>query len=138
MITTLNPRVSGLFVIIMLLGLIYNLYFNIYSWIFFLIGIVVTLPITLKIWDTIEANWTGVFKKFYSSKFFERKTKIVYKSWKLTWWLIPYCLIVYSLANFVILLYFNDKYLLQSFVSGSIFIVFLALHFTEGLLEVFI
>jgi len=124
-ITTLNPKISGLFAFVLLLGLVYNSYYNAYSSLFFLIGIIVTLPVILKTWRIIENNWKGVFKKFYSSGFFERKTKVVYKSWKLTWWLVPYCLFVYLAIEFLILFYFSDEYLMQSFVFGSIFIVFL-------------
>ena len=129
LITTLNPRISGLFAAVMLATLLYNTYYNIYSATFFLIGIVVTLPLILKTWKIMENNWKSVFKKFYSSGFFERKTDVVYKSWKLTWWLVPYCLFVYLAIELLIMFYFNDKYLMQSFVFGSIFIVFLITYF---------
>ena len=125
LITTLNPKISGFFALLMLLALIYNTNHNVYSGAFFLLGAIVTLPLIIKTWRIMEENWSSVFKKFYSSGFFERKPKVVYKSWKLTWWLVPYCLFVYLAIECLILYYFNDKYLMQSFVFGSIFIVFL-------------
>ena len=124
MITTLNPRICLFAIFITLLGLVYNAYYSIYSLVSFIIGIAVTYPIIKKVWKIIESNWKRVYKKFYSSHIFKRKFNIAKRSWKLTWWLIPYCLIAYFTINFIIIYYTNDPYILESFAFGAIFTVF--------------
>lgn len=125
MITTLNPRVCLFAILITLAGMIYNAYYSTYSLVSFLLGLAVTYPITKKVWNTIEANWKKVYKKFYSSHIFKRKFNIAKRSWKLTWWLVPYCLVVYLTINFIIIFYTGDSYILESFALGSIFTVFI-------------
>ena len=124
MITTLNPRICLIMIIITLIGISYNTYYSTYSIISFFIGIFVTYPITKKVWIVIETNWRSVYKKFYSSYIFKRKSDIAKKSWGLTWWLVPYCIIVYLIISFLIIYYTYDAYILESLSLGSIFTVF--------------
>lgn len=131
MITTLNPTICILAMFVTAFGLTYNACYNVYSIVTFLVGIIATYPIIKKVWNTIESNWTGVYKKFYSSHIFKRKFGVAKKSWKLTWWLVPYCLVVYLTINFIIIYYTQDSFLLESFALGAIFTVF-AITYAKG------
>ncbi len=123
MITTLNPRISAAAVLLTLAGLLYNSEFSTFSPAAFVLGIIITYPLAERTWNVIEKNWK-MYRVFYSAGVHKRKMDIIRKSWKLTWWIVPYCLVVYSAFSFGILILYNDIYLLDSMVMGSIFTVF--------------
>ena len=121
-ITTLNP-VFGIFVaslsIVVFLGEISYGNTGVAA---FVLGYISTLPLIVMIWRTMKKNWP-VYRKFYSMPFHKRDMKTIRKSWRLTWWTLPYSLIVFSALDVVILL---NPYLgsLNSFLFGSLFATF--------------
>jgi hypothetical protein len=103
MLTTLNPRFAGAVVLLSLVGLYLELIQNNYSIVAFFLGVLATLPLMSKVWRTMEKNWP-VYRVFYSMPFNRRNMKLVRKSWNLTWWIIPYVVIVFALIDSFVLL----------------------------------
>ncbi len=124
MITTINPKIALSLALFSLFGLFYNMYYEMASYVTFSIGVILALPVSIKTWFVIKKHWKTVYKKFYSLSLFERKM-IALKSWKLTWWIVPYCLVAYSIITVLIIHYSNNVYLLESLLLGSVFTVFM-------------
>ncbi|MBI5347549.1 MAG: hypothetical protein HZB66_02990 [Candidatus Aenigmarchaeota archaeon] len=128
MITSLNPRLSLALSIMSFLLMLYLMMYDINSMLGFVTGMILTYPLISGIWKTITKNWKSVFKPFYSKSFHKRKIKIILKSWKLTWWLAPYCLLVYGLATTLIMIFFNSLYVVHGLLLGSVFEAFWFVH----------
>ena len=119
-LTTLNPVVSFGLAALSLVGIIIVSFFDSLAVSVFALGIAVTFPIAKKMWVVIEKNW-GIYKKFYKAKTFEKRFEAAKKSWQLTWWIVPYCLSVYSFLSILIIFYSGSIYLLYSLILGAIF-----------------
>jgi hypothetical protein len=120
MITALNPRVSLVICVLALLGLENET--GDWSFIAFLLGFLVTLPLIALVWKTMKKNWQ-VYRKFYIMGYHHRDMSVIRKSWKLTWWIIPYTVIIYSALDVWILL--NPGYGSPiSLLCGVLFAVF--------------
>src|SRR3990167_1437976 len=68
----------------------------------FVLGYIFTLPLIIMIWRAMRKHWP-IYKKFYSMSLHKRDMKTVIRSWKLTWWVLPYTLVVYSILEIIIL-----------------------------------
>ena len=88
MITYLNPKVSESIAVVSVISLVYSYVHTAFSLLSFFIGMLAALPLIISIWITIEHNWKDTYKKFYSMDFHKRNAKIIYQSWKLTWWIV--------------------------------------------------
>jgi hypothetical protein len=104
MITSLNPKVSGIITIAALVAVEAEASANNAAFISFIIGALITLPLISEVWHTMRKNWP-LYRKFYSMGFGNRDLGTVKKSWKLTWWIIPYAVVVFSLADALVLLH---------------------------------
>ena len=122
--TTLNPDISFAIAALALLGIIILSFSDSLTISVFVLGVAVTYPITKKSWEDIDKNWAKIYKKFYMARTFEKRYQEVKKSWKVMWWVVPYCLFVYSVLSVAIILYTGSVYLLYSLVLGSIFVNF--------------
>lgn len=123
MITTLNPKVTNILMAISLIISFYASYQNKFAVVAFLIGNAVTFPIIIRVWNTVEKNWKSLYKKFYSKTFHKRDKALVKKSFRLTWWVIPWCLAIYSTISFAIIKFDKSFNLLLAFIFGSIFLI---------------
>ena len=128
MISTLNPKISECMAIVSVVVLIYSYINNMLSIASFFLGIAITMPIIFSIWHSIEKNWNDVYKKFYKMSFHNRDKKIVYKSWKLTWWIIPWTVFVYSAFSIAFMSLSNDFNVVLGMCAGSVFIISVVTH----------
>lgn len=122
MITTLNPKFSAILAALGIIGFLGEIAYGNTGVASFVLGYTSTLPLIILIWRTMRKNW-AVYKKFYSMGFYKRDRKIVVKSWRLTWWVLPYAIAVYSILEVLILLnpIFGSLY---SFLYGAVFATF--------------
>lgn len=120
-LTTLNPKFSLAIVVLSLIGLCNDISAG-YSATAFIIGALAVLPLIIQVWKTMKKNWP-IYRKFYSTPFHKRDMKIVRKSWRLTWWIIPYVLIVYTIVDIIVIVNYTigTPY---SVLYGTFFTVF--------------
>ncbi|MCX6815332.1 MAG: hypothetical protein NT120_00585 [Candidatus Aenigmarchaeota archaeon] len=123
MFTTLNPKVTKGLMLISLVISFFAIYQNGLAALTFLTGIVVSFPIIYDIWIVMEKNWDSLYKKFYLKAFHRRNKQLIKKSVKLTWWVIPWSIIIYSTISFAIMRFDQSFNLLLSYIFGSIFII---------------
>ncbi len=122
MITTLNPLFGILVAFLSIVAFLVEISYGNTGVAAFVLGYISTLPLIVMIWMTMKKNWP-VYRKFYSMPFHKRDMKTIRKSWHLTWWMIPYSLIVFSAFDVLILL--NPSLgSLSSFLYGSLFATF--------------
>lgn len=122
MITTLNPKFCFAMIIIALAGLENEVSSSHAGIAAFILGAAATLPLIIQIWRTMKNNWP-VYRKFYSMPFHRRDMNVVRKSWRMTWWVVPYALVVYSILDLFLLLNpsFGTPY---SMLYGALFVNF--------------
>jgi hypothetical protein len=123
MITTLNPKVTKVLMFVSILISLYAIGQNKIAAITFLIGAVASFPIIYNVWVVMEKNWNSLYKKFYAKGFHKRDMKLVKKSFRLTWWVIPWSVIIYSPISFAITSVDPSFNLLLSYIFGSIFVI---------------
>ena len=122
MVTTLNPIFGILVAFLSIVAFLGEITYGNTGVAAFVIGYVASLPLIIMIWRSMRKNWP-VYRKFYSMPFHKRDMKTVKKSWRLTWWVLPYTVIVYTILEVFILL--NPSVgSLYSFVYGTIFATF--------------
>ena len=122
MMTTLNPKFGFLVTLLALVGFLYEVFHGNTGVVAFVLGYIYALPLVILIWRTMKKNWM-VYRKFYSMTFHKRDMKTIKKHWLLTWWILPYTLIISSILDVIILLNpsLGSPY---SFVFGAIFATF--------------
>ncbi len=128
MLTSLNPRISLALAGASFILFLYVLVYDVNAMLGFFSGIILIYPLVYEVWKSITGNWKKVFKPFYSKKFYKRRMKIIRSSWKLTWWIAPYCIIVYGTGTAMLMIYFNSMYVLHGFLLGSVFEIFWFVH----------
>lgn len=122
MVTTLNPLFGLVMAALSIVAFLGEISYGNTGVAAFVLGYIVTLPLIIMIWRTMKKNW-HVYRKFYSMPFHKRDIKTIKKNWRLTWWTIPYSVIVFSAFDIFIL---ANPYLgsLYSFLYGSLFATF--------------
>lgn len=121
MITSLNPGIALIVSVLALFGLEAEISAGNGIGAFFL-GAMATVPLIVYVWEVMKKNWP-VYKKFYSMSFHKRNAKVIKKSWALTWWIVPYTIIVYTAIDVFILLNpaVGTPY---SMLYGALFVIF--------------
>ncbi len=132
MISSLNPKLSAYIAAGSILVILYIILYDINAIVGFVAGILLAYPIVREVWKAIAKNWKNVFKPFYSRIFYKRKIKIIKKSWAITWWIAPYCVISYGALTAALLMVFGSVYVLYGLMLGSVFEIFWFLHCTTG------
>ncbi len=122
MVTTLNPLFGLLVAAFSIAAFLAEISYGNTGVAAFVLGYIATLPLIIMIWRTMKKNWP-VYRKFYSLPFHKRDMKTIKKGWRLTWWTIPYGLIVFSVFDIFILLN-TSLGSLYSFLYGSLFATF--------------
>ncbi|HLD38814.1 MAG TPA: hypothetical protein VJB05_00705 [archaeon] len=121
MITSLNPGIALIVAVLALFGLEAEISSGNGIGAFFL-GAVATVPLIVYIWEIMKKNWT-TYRKFYSMSFHKRNMNVIKRSWTLTWWIIPYSLVVYSILDLTVLL--NPRLgTPYSMLYGALFVIF--------------
>ncbi len=128
MISTLNPKISEAIAVVSVILLVYAYISNVFSIIAFAIGVVVSLPIIMAVWQAIEDNWKNVYKKFYSMSFHKRSEKVIYDSWRITWWIVPITLCAYGAISILLAAIFNDPIVNLGLMAGSLFTIATVTH----------
>lgn len=118
MITSLNPKINLFISIASIVVFFYLITKNVDHIFFFFIGMLSVYPVVNYTWRKIQENWEKIYKKFYSKKFHQRDIKIIKKSWKLTWLLIPYCVLIYSIITVLTINFFGTAFLLSIFLGS--------------------
>ncbi len=122
MLTTINPGACVLVVIASLLALEGEFSTTQTGVAAFAMGMIVTIPLIIAVWRTMKKNWP-LYRKFYSMSFHRRDMATVRKSWHLTWWILPYTLIIHGTLDLYIL--FNPALGTPvTFFSGAMFAIF--------------
>lgn len=121
MITSLNPGIALIIAVLALFGLEAEISAGNGIGAFFL-GALATVPLIVYVWEVMKKNW-HVYRKFYSMSFHKRDMKVVKKSWALTWWIIPYTVVVYTAIDVLVLLnpVLGTPY---SMLYGVLFVIF--------------
>lgn len=117
---SLNPKSSIALFIISMIVFFLNLEREVTNnYIAFLLGFFVTYPLITNIWRIIKKHWKDVYEKFYESPLFMHDSKIAMRSGKLTWWMVPYCLVVYGFLTIIVITYFG-RLAPYSFLTGAL------------------
>lgn len=118
----LNPYISlagGLIILILLLFLENEPFMNVLAFIF---GFFITLPLIFQIWESTQKNWKSVYREFYTGR--KYKKKIIKKAWTLSWWIVPYCIIIYFVATILVTIVFGLVYRLPM-IYGALLCIFI-------------
>ena len=121
MLSTLNPKVCLVVAIVSLTIFVRDFSYDGSNLVSFLLGAAATAPLIAATWQTMKDNWP-VYRKFYSMSFHRRDPSVIARSWQLTWWIIPYTLVVYPILELFVLA--NGLGTVYTFFYGAVFVVF--------------
>jgi hypothetical protein len=95
----------------------------------FALGFVYAIPLSVWIWQIMIENWKKVYKPFFGKK--RLTNKLIEKHWHLIWWMIPYCVINYSVLTAVVSEFFSTHFVILLFY-GSLLGIFGVSYFYQG------